>query len=834
MLVDRASGRLIDAGPEEVNATQPLLSILIDECGWSPGQIVSRPKQWKVPASPSDKRRWPVDIAIFDSPANCRAEDHVRILCECKRRDETSGMLQLKMYLDREPHAKMGIWFNGIDYVIVYKTHRGFEQAPAGTRIPGPTDPLEPDGAPTTLTYSTLSKAPSLVPVVRRIRDRLAAQDTNVNRDEEILPDLSSLLLLKILDEQAHRLTPKVALEFQRRERKRSETAEHIKAMLTREAKKHTQIFGQSGVRLAIDDESIGYAVEQLQNYRLLENDADAISTAFQVLRGRAYKGEEGQYFTPPSVVKIAVAAICPSHEDRIIDPACGSGSFLAEALNAVSEHVKLAAGEGSAEHTIGMRYWCTTHLYAIDKDAVSVRLSKAYLSLLGDGSTHVFKADSLRMSRWTNHLSQTVQDGSFSVVLTNPPFGTRLQLDASDARQEGYDVCRKWTRDPVSGSYKKQEDSWVSRELGVVFLERCLRLLEPEGRLAIVLPDTYLFSPRYQWFVDWICTQYTVTHSINVPIEAFEPYCRAKTSILVLKNVKPRPGHRVIGMLTESYGQDKKGNPLFRLDSEGNRTDVLEDEMAEAATLLWSRSNSDSKLCFTFEQRTARKAGILTASYYWREPYIAALETFAKENGCTLVSLEELLNSRELTHTEGHGSPNGQFKGKGTIPYVKVSDIKNWRINENPKYFIPEEIAKGLRRNRNLEAFDIVIPTRASKNIGLGAVVMPWQTHVVLTKEIAVLRCPMESRVSPWLLLVMLSLRVVNDQFRFLVQMQTNREDLGRRLLELRIPVPEDEAVRREWEHPAEDYFRRQVKARESYETLIENMGASHFVDRP
>ena len=833
ILIDRASGRPIGAGPEEVDATQPLLAILIEERGWEPGQIVSRPRQWRVPASPSDQRRWPVDIAIFDSPAHRRDEGHVQILCECKRPDEKSGMRQLKMYLDREPHAKVGIWFNGIDYAIVYKTKDGYEQAPAGTRIPGPADPLEPDGAPATWTYDRLSEAPSLVPVVRRIRDRLAAQDTNVNRDEEILPDLSSLLLLKILDEQAHRLHPDTALEFQRQQGERKETAKHIKTMLSREAKRHAEIFGHSGLRLAIDDESIGYSVEQLQSYRLLGNDADAISTAFQVLRGRAYKGEEGQYFTPPSVVKIAVAAIAPDNRDRIIDPACGSGSFLAEALSSVSERLKCVIDEASADYTLGMRDWSTQKLYAIDKDSVSVRLSKAYLSLLGDGSTHVFKADSLRKSRWTRHLAETVQNGSFSVVLTNPPFGTRLRFAANDAQQEGYEVCRKWKHDPETDSYRKQ-DAWESRELGVVFLERCLHLLEPGGRLAIVLPDTYLFSPSYRWLVNWICRRFTITHSINVPIEAFEPYCRAKTSILVLKNAKPSTGHRIIGMLTESYGLDKKGNPLFRLDEDGNRTEVLEDEMAEAAELLRSRSNCESKLRFTFEQQAARKAGVLTASYYWRTPYLEALEDFARNNGCTLVNLGQLIEDDDLLYTMGHGSPHGQFKGKGTVPYVKVSDIKNWRINENPKYFVPDETAEKLRRNRSLEAFDIVIPTRASKNIGLGAVVMPWQTHVVLTKEIAVLRCTEESRISPWLLLVVLSLRVVNDQFRFLVQMQTNREDLGRRLLELNIPVPENDAVRMRWEQPAKDYFQTQVKARESYKTLVENLGVLHFVDRP
>lgn len=775
-----------------------------------------------------------MDVAVFDVPANMRDERHVRIICECKRPDEKSGIQQLKIYLDREPHAKVGIWFNGIDYAIVYKTRAGYTQAPLGTRLPGPGDSLDPDSTLTFLTYDRLSKAPSLVPVVRRIRDRLAAQDRNVNRDEEILPDLSSLLLLKILDEQAHRLRPGVALDFQRREQSRKEVAKHVKSMLARETKKHAEIFGSSGVRLAIDDESIGYAVEQLQSYRLLGNDVDAISTAFQVLRGRAYKGEDGQYFTPPSVVKLAVAAIAPGHDDRIIDPACGSGSFLAEALSAVSECLSSVTGAGTPEHGASMREWSTRQLYAIDKDAVSVRLSKAYLSLLGDGSTHVFKADALRKRLWGGQLAEAVQNGSFSVVLTNPPFGTKLQLEAQDGRQEGYEVCRKWVRDPATGAYNPLEASWESRELGVVFLERCLRLLEPGGRLAIVLPDTYLFSPSYQWFVAWLATRYTITHSINVPIEAFEPYCRAKTSILVLKNTKPRSGHKIIGMLTESFGQDKHGKPLFRLDEHGNRTSVIEDEMAEAAVLLRSRSRASSKLRFTFDQHAARDAGVLTASYHWRAPYLRSLEAFAHKNGFRLVSLRELIDAGDLVYTLGHGSPHGQYKGKGAVPYVKVSDIKNWRINENPKYFIPSDAAAKLRGDRGLESFDVVIPTRASKNIGLGAIVMPWQTHVVLTREIAVLRCTETSRLSPSLLLVILSLRVVNDQFRFLVQMQTNREDLGSRLLEMQVPVPDKDGVRTLWEQPAAEYVQAQVRARQSYDTLLTNVGGSHFVDRP
>jgi type I restriction enzyme M protein len=86
-VVDKASGKIISAGPEEIDATQPLLEILMNEAGWKPEQIVSRPQQWRVPSSQSDKRTWPVDIAIFEAGDQARDPDHVIIICECKRPD---------------------------------------------------------------------------------------------------------------------------------------------------------------------------------------------------------------------------------------------------------------------------------------------------------------------------------------------------------------------------------------------------------------------------------------------------------------------------------------------------------------------------------------------------------------------------------------------------------------------------------------------------------------------------------------------------------------------------------------------------------------------------
>jgi hypothetical protein len=331
-----------------------------------PKQIVSRPNQWRVVANPSGKRQWPVDIAIFGNPDQLRNPEHVIILCECKRPDIHTGIEQLKIYLDREPHARVGVWFNGVNHAIIYKTKTGYEIAPEGTPIPAPLDPLTPTGVKI-LTYGSLRKAPSLVPVFRRIRDRLATMDNNVNRDEEILPDISLLLLLKILDEQSHRFTPNKPLIFQIDETPQK-TAGRLREYLDNEVKRNSQLFGANSreIRFQIDDESIFYTVETLQNYRLLSNDTDAVAEAFQVIRGKAYKGEEGQYFTPQSVVRVAIAAINPQPQDRVIDPACGSGSFLATALNQVIEHLKGSYGTDESSINLAKRDWSTQQLFAI------------------------------------------------------------------------------------------------------------------------------------------------------------------------------------------------------------------------------------------------------------------------------------------------------------------------------------------------------------------------------------------------------------------------------------------------------------------------------------
>ena len=111
----------------------------------------------------------------------------------------------------------------------------------------------------------------------------------------------------------------------------------------------------------------------------------------------------------------------------------------------------------------------------------------------------------------------------------------------------------------------------------------------------------------------------------------------------------------------------------------------------------------------------------------------------------------------------------------------------------------------------------------------------MPWQTNVIMTREIDTWRVTAKAkRISPFLLLAMASLKVVHAQFNFLIMMQTNREDLSQRYKELLLPIPRTEENRNKWSKPIKEYFESNVRARNSYEELLEELDTSLFEDRP
>ena len=229
---------------------------------------------------------------------------------------------------------------------------------------------------------------------------------------------------------------------------------------------------------------------------------------------------------TPLRVIEAGVEMMCVTHKDVVIDPACVTGGFLSAAL------IKIVAS-GADEKAITQ--WAHYKLYGVDRDRTNIKLTIALMVGIGDGSTNAHYGDSLRETKWksdTKGIQTVLSDSRYSVVLTNPPFGKDLVINAADARSSKLEICKHTKGGLASDTYTP------TTELGIAFVERAWRILRNGGRLGFVLPETYFFSKSYTWFREWMETHFILRGALNVPMEAFQGFCRAKTNFYVFEKI--------------------------------------------------------------------------------------------------------------------------------------------------------------------------------------------------------------------------------------------------------------------------------------------------------
>jgi type I restriction enzyme M protein len=173
---------------------------------------------------------------------------------------------------------------------------------------------------------------------------------------------------------------------------------------------------------------------------------------------------------------------------------------------------------------------WAQTHVYGIEKDAIGLKLAKAIMQIAGDGSAHCVRGDSIRVHEWQRdfpHLTQAhFANGRFTRILTNPPFGQNLKVSAEHSRLSNLLIARAG------------RDSYVDLEIGLLFLQRAYDWLTLGGWAGIVLPETYFFSPNYDFIFEWIKPRFKPIVVANVPMDAFQGFCRAKTNFYVFEKI--------------------------------------------------------------------------------------------------------------------------------------------------------------------------------------------------------------------------------------------------------------------------------------------------------
>lgn len=279
----------------------------------------------------------------------------------------------------------------------------------------------------------------------------------------------------------------------------------------------------------------------------------------------------------------------------------------------------------------------------------------------------------------------------------------------------------------------------------------------------------------------------------------------------------------KVVFLNPQTCGIYKNGGLRYKTDPQtGRRTTEVDNQLAEVVEAYLQ--NRSSEMIDLRKASEVHRRRVLVPRYF-DERWNQAIKQMEKAHAVRTVSLGELVQQGVIKVFPGHGSPSNDQR-LGDIPYVKVSDIRSLRVNVNPTNLVSRQIAEAFWGGKvsGLAAWDLVTPNRASANIGEFAVVLPGEEQVVLTKEVFVVRVVDGHAIgwSEFYLLWAFCLRAVRRQWQRVTLMQTNREDVGERYQEVRVPVPKDKKWAESVSAPFRDYFTTLAGARQNFRDAV------------
>jgi type I restriction enzyme M protein len=293
--------------------------------------------------------------------------------------------------------------------------------------------------------------------------------------------------------------------------------------------------------------------VSALENHQIAGTGLEVMDSFFEFLVGRAAKGAKGQYFTPRHVIDLCIEMLQPAIHETVLDPCCGSGGFLIHALERARRGSPLASPDDLADY-------CAAKLWGFDIDSRAVRVAKALTIVATGGSGKFRRLNSLVNSASSGAEAQarTIEEacganGGFDVILTNPPFAGEVR---ERALLDSYDLSR--------------DQDAVERDL--LFVERCVGLLRPGGRMAIVLPDNKFAGESHAPLRRWLMSRARILAVVGLGRNTFLPHTHQKAGILFLQKHASREcspkEYNIFFAVSERDGKNTKGQPVARPDA--------------------------------------------------------------------------------------------------------------------------------------------------------------------------------------------------------------------------------------------------------------------------
>lgn len=623
-----------------------------------------------------------------------------------------------------------------------------------------------------------LSPINNLKLIFREIRDYFAGNVTGITRDEKIAQNIMRLLFCKIYDEK-YTQNEQLVNFANRPNENLQDFQKRIFTLFENVKNQYSDIF-ETEEELEIQAKDLSFIVSRMEEYSILNADRDIIADAFEELIGTSFRGGEGQFFTPRNVVQMMIDVLQPTSGEKIIDPACGSGGFIAHIL----------------QHLIKNKA-SNYYISGIDKDLFLSKLAKIYLTILGESEYHIFCENSLEVpTLWKPETQAQVQLGTFDLILANPPFGAKIPVIGENLLKQ-YELGYFW---------KERENKWfLTKELRekqppqILFIERIIQLLKNGGRAGIVLPEGVFGNPSDRYIWEYVKKYCSIMGIVSLSQETFQPSTHTKTSIVFLEK-KPNNRSQVFMAIAKNIGHDKNGKPTFKFnkdgsyifDEQGNK--ILDDETPEIAQNFtkFLNGNLEEESVLGFAVPIAETENHIYIPETYKPEVKQALSQIKKSGLYDLVKVGDLVEKGILQIKRGN-EIGSKYYGTGDVPFVRTTDIVNWEIKVNPIKAVSEEIYQKYKKQQDIRENDILFVNDGTFLIGRSAILTENDTKCIIQSHLRKIRVLQTNELSPFYLFYLLNSNIVQKQVEMLTFVQATLSTLGNRIMDLQLPIHKD-----------------------------------------
>jgi type I restriction-modification system DNA methylase subunit len=219
--------------------------------------------------------------------------------------------------------------------------------------------------------------------------------------------------------------------------------------------------------------------IEELGTYDLSKIRSDVIGRVYEELIPDVERHRLGQYYTPPPIVELITEMCIKSANDKVLDPACGSGGFLVKAYHKLKD---LKKKENPFADDDKLHEEILNQLYGIDINAFPAQLSSINLAVrnlkVTSRNINLIVSDFFKVKP-----SIGIIPKDLDVVLTNPPYTRQEEMEYKDQiREEAltYSDGSKIPLDARAGIY-------------AYFFTHSAKFMKNHGMMGQITSDTWL-----------------------------------------------------------------------------------------------------------------------------------------------------------------------------------------------------------------------------------------------------------------------------------------------------------------------------------------------------